>query len=115
MSSKKTDTFKLVVPKEKEPERDMPAKLGLDSLAQREQAWRSTSQRTGAQPALSAAPSRGSAEVAAPAPPEHLEGTLSLGIDLYVAGLVHHAHEVAQDVLRVLELGAEHMEVCGDD
>jgi hypothetical protein len=27
MSSKKSDTFKLVVPKEKEPERDMPAKL----------------------------------------------------------------------------------------
>jgi hypothetical protein len=27
MSSKKTETFKLVVPKEKEPEREMPAKL----------------------------------------------------------------------------------------
>lgn len=27
MSSKKSDTFKLVVPKEKEPDRDMPAKL----------------------------------------------------------------------------------------
>jgi hypothetical protein len=27
MSSKKSDTFKLFVPKEKEPEKDMPAKL----------------------------------------------------------------------------------------
>jgi hypothetical protein len=27
MSSKKTETFKLFVPKEKEPEKDMPAKL----------------------------------------------------------------------------------------
>jgi hypothetical protein len=27
MSSKKTENFKLVVPKEKEPDRDMPAKL----------------------------------------------------------------------------------------
>ncbi len=32
--------------------------------------------------------------------PQHLEATGSLGIDLYVAGLVHHAHELEEQDVR---------------
>ncbi len=40
--------------------------------------------------------------------PDHIDGTLALGIDLYVAGLVHHDHELPQQderAARIVERG----------
>jgi predicted amidohydrolase len=35
---------------------------------------------------------------------EHIEGTLALGLDVYVAGLVHHPHELADQDTRAARM-----------
>ncbi|HET8932763.1 MAG TPA: protein kinase [Polyangiales bacterium] len=54
---------------------DMPAKLGIGSLTQREEAWRSTSQRTEALPSVSIAAPSGKRELPAPDPSSKPRGS----------------------------------------